>query len=197
MKIGRIHPCICIDKHPEAGDSGYQGMPVLKVYQTDDYPEYYTPVCPVCGRGGSFEFPSAYLALKHWNELQEKLWAGNDGKPLGHAPKPKPADDPRNGYDDWHKTHQALHLPEGEHFQWRHDECRIRSDGKAVLIYDPYEHDWLQPGYRQLQLDVLLEHPEEIEPLPFEKWHVIASEPDYVWHRHVSSLLTTGKEHSK
>ena len=189
MRIGKIHPCICISHLPDYGDSGTYGMPALKIYQHDEYPERYIPYCPVCGRGGMFDFPSAYLAFKHWNELQENLWEGNDGKPLDDAPKPDPEEDPRDGYGEWHKTHQKLHLPEGEHFSWRNCECRIRSDGKAVLVYDYEYNDWIAPGYRQLQLDQLLEHPEEIELMPFEKWHVEAEEPTWVWKRHRDSLL--------
>ena len=191
MKIGRIHPCICISHVPTSGDSGTYGMPALKVYQSSGYPERYIPYCPTCGRGGIIDYSSAYLALKHWNELQEQLWEENNGQPKDDAPKPEPEADPRDGYADWHKTHQLLHLPEGEHFQWGHEECRIRSDGKAVLIYDYEYNDWLAPGYRQLQLEVLLEHPERIEPLPFEKWHVESSEPSWIWKRHVDLIWKT------
>ena len=181
MKIGNIIPCICIDKLPETGDSSFKGMPQLKVSNG----EWFTHYCPVCGRGGCNSFRSAYLALKDWNEMQERLWKWNDGKPLDDAPKPEPVPDPRDGYADWHKTHQLLHLPEGEHFKWKHEECRIRSDGKAVLIYDFEYNDWLAPGYPELQLEKLLEHPEEIQPLPFECWHVEADEPTWVWSRYV------------
>ena len=189
MKIGKIHPCICIERNREAGDSGFLGMPNLKIYQgSPEYPECYVPYCPSCGRGGIKEYPSAFMALKAWNALQESLWEMNGGKPLDDAPKPEQAADPRDGYGEWHKTHQILRLPEGEHFMWKNQECRIRSDGKAVLSYDPYDHDWLKPGYRSLQLCRLLEEPEKIEPLPFDRWHVESSEPSYIWKRYVDQV---------
>lgn len=185
MKIGRIHPCICVSHIPDSGDSGHYGMPNLQIYQSGSGQEYYFPACPVCGRGGMFEFKTAYLALKHWNELQEQLWSESDGHPLDDAPKPEPQPDPRDGYGDWHKAHQTLHIPEGDHFRWHNQECRIRSDGAAVLVYDGMYNDWLCPGYPQMKIENLLEHPEELEPLPFEKWHVEAGEPTWVWKRYM------------
>lgn len=67
----RITPCVCIDHKPTAGDSVHYGMPELKL--THDM-EWFTPYCPVCGRGGMKEYKSAYLAIKGWNEMQNKLW---------------------------------------------------------------------------------------------------------------------------
>ena len=70
MKVKKIIPCICCDHEPNAGDSVYYGMPQLKVTQGSEFFEAY---CPNCGRGGMFQHKSAYLALKHWNELQSNL----------------------------------------------------------------------------------------------------------------------------
>ena len=71
MQVDSISPCICCDHTPDPGDSVYYGMPVLKVCggKPNTYFEVY---CPKCGRGGFFQFKSAYLALKAWNEFQEK-----------------------------------------------------------------------------------------------------------------------------
>lgn len=65
-----IIPCICCDHEPDCGDSVYYGMPQLKVTSDMQWFEYY---CPNCGRGGSFQYKSAYLAIKEWNKMQERL----------------------------------------------------------------------------------------------------------------------------
>ena len=65
-----IIPCICCDHEPDYGDSVYYGMPQLKVTNKMDYFEVY---CPNCGRGGMFQYKSAYLAIKEWNKMQESL----------------------------------------------------------------------------------------------------------------------------
>lgn len=72
MKVVRVIPCICSpnweEKHIE---SGYYGMPQLRVYGGSD--RYFEAYCPKCGRGGLSQHKSAYLALKGWNEMQEQL----------------------------------------------------------------------------------------------------------------------------
>lgn len=72
MKVVRVIPCICSpnweEKHIE---SGYYGMPQLRVYGGSD--RYFEAYCPKCGRGGLSQHKSAYLALKGWNEMQERL----------------------------------------------------------------------------------------------------------------------------
>lgn len=65
-----IIPCICCDHKPTSADSVYYGMPQLKV--TSDM-EHFGIFCPNCGRGGAFQFKSAYLAIKYWNEMQKEL----------------------------------------------------------------------------------------------------------------------------
>lgn len=72
MKVDKIIPCVCCDHDPNCGDSVYYGMPQLKVCGGKPH-TYFEVYCPNCGRGGLFQFKSAYLALKHWNELQEQL----------------------------------------------------------------------------------------------------------------------------
>ena len=69
MKVDKILPCVCCDHEPNSGDSVYYGMPQLKV--CGGKPDtFFSVYCPVCGIGGMLQFKSAYLALKHWNELQ-------------------------------------------------------------------------------------------------------------------------------
>lgn len=77
MKVKYILSCVCCDHKPNAGDSVFFGMPQLKVAggQLDDPfcgDVLYSAYCPNCGIGGSKQFKSAYLALKHWNEFQER-----------------------------------------------------------------------------------------------------------------------------
>ena len=72
MKVDKIIPCVCCDHEPDCGDSVYYGMPQLKVCGGKPH-TYFEVYCPNCGRGGLFQFKSAYLALKHWNEMQERL----------------------------------------------------------------------------------------------------------------------------
>lgn len=72
MKVDHIETCICIDHEPTAADSVFYGMPQLKVTGSGGN-EWYTPYCPNCGRGGCSEHKSAYLALKHWNNMQIRL----------------------------------------------------------------------------------------------------------------------------
>ena len=75
MRVKKIVPCVCIDHKPDAADSVYYGMPQLKVSGgIDNGTQFYSPYCPNCGRGGCNEYKSAYLALKAWNEMQERLW---------------------------------------------------------------------------------------------------------------------------
>lgn len=70
MKI-RITPCVCIDHVPTTADSVHYGMPELKLSCNM---KWFTPYCPVCGRGGMMEYKSAYLAIKGWNAMQNGLW---------------------------------------------------------------------------------------------------------------------------
>lgn len=75
MRVKKIIPCVCIDHKPDVSDSVYYGMPQLKVSGgLENGIQFYSPYCPNCGRGGCSEHKSAYLALKHWNEMQENLW---------------------------------------------------------------------------------------------------------------------------
>ena len=73
MKVDRIVPCVCCDHEPDCSDSVYYGMPQLKVCGGKPH-TYFEVYCPNCGRGGLFQFKSAYLALKAWNDMQERLW---------------------------------------------------------------------------------------------------------------------------
>ena len=73
MKVDKIIPCVCIDHEPTCGDSVHYGMPQLKVAGGGKN-QRFTPYCPNCGRGGCSEHKSAYLALKDWNEMMERLW---------------------------------------------------------------------------------------------------------------------------
>ena len=72
MKVEKILPCICVEHEPSGGDSVYYGMPQLKVCGGKPN-TYFEAYCPHCGRGGIFQYKSAFLALKAWNELQEQL----------------------------------------------------------------------------------------------------------------------------
>ena len=87
MRVPDITPCVCADHEPDAEDSVYFGMPQLKVCSWDGK-QLFEPYCPNCGRGGLYQFGSAYLALKWWNELQaaelrvaEILDVEDDGHP--------------------------------------------------------------------------------------------------------------------
>lgn len=73
MKIGEILPCVCTPDADFIAD-GYAGMPILRTYGGSD--TYFDCKCPKCGRGGLWQFKSAYLALKDWNEMQGNLRIG-------------------------------------------------------------------------------------------------------------------------
>lgn len=73
MKVGEILPCVCTPEADLIAD-GYAGMPILRTYGGSD--TYFDCKCPKCGRGGLWQFKSAYLALKDWNEMQENLRIG-------------------------------------------------------------------------------------------------------------------------
>ena len=83
MKVDRIIPCICTGHEPTDADSCYYGMPQLKVtggmMPNGKVENYFEAYCPNCGRGGMFQYKSAYLALKDWNELQESLRRSYEG----------------------------------------------------------------------------------------------------------------------
>ncbi len=68
MQVKKVLPCVCIDHEPDVGDSVFYGMPQLKVAGSNRN-ILYTPYCPHCGRGGMFQYKTAYLALKAWNEM--------------------------------------------------------------------------------------------------------------------------------
>jgi hypothetical protein len=40
--------------------------------------QWWEAKCPKCGRGGFFQYKSAYLALKAWNEMQQELYEGDN-----------------------------------------------------------------------------------------------------------------------
>lgn len=91
MKVDRIIPCICIEHEPESAVDGAYGRPELQLYGGfDAYSYSFIPKCPVCGRGGLHSFPSAYKALKDWNEMQKDLWDYEcfelDGRPRKDTP---------------------------------------------------------------------------------------------------------------
>ena len=71
MKVDRITPCVCCDHEPDCGDSVYYGMPILTPTINSSF---FKVQCPVCGRGGLFQYKSAYLALKAWNQLMEECY---------------------------------------------------------------------------------------------------------------------------
>ncbi len=76
MTVKHIVPCVCTKHPPTAADKTTYGMPVLFVSDSIaiDGKQYWIAKCPVCGRGGLLEFNSSYLALKDWNDMQEKLY---------------------------------------------------------------------------------------------------------------------------
>lgn len=190
MKIDKITPCICVEHIPEAGDSSFYGMPQLQVTQIWHGHQYYTPFCPNCGRGGLSQYKSAYLAFKGWNEMQERLWRMNDGKPMPYVKKDIDTL-PRNGYDNWARAHADLGIAPGEHFWYAGSECRVRSDGNEILFYDTYDNTWSCPpgDCTRCQLNTVIAHKQEIKKLPFARWHVEAGEPDHIWHRYVHERL--------
>lgn len=76
--VEKIIPCVCTDHEPTVGDGVHYGMPQLKVScGTVPHKQFWTPFCPVCGRGGILEYGSPYQALKAWNQLQTELRVGN------------------------------------------------------------------------------------------------------------------------
>ena len=72
MKVGEVVPCIYSPNwEDEHIADGYYGMPQLRVYGGGD--SFFDCRCPKCGRGGLFQYKSAYLALRAWNETQKDL----------------------------------------------------------------------------------------------------------------------------
>ena len=84
--------------------------------------------------------------------------------------------DYREGYADWETSHKLLGIKSGYHFKVRDTECRLRNDGKCVLVYDPYDCVW-KLGRKCFKMDYLLEHKDEIEKYPMGKWHIERNEP--------------------
>lgn len=74
MTVDRVIPCICAPDYEERKiECVYYAMPQLKVTDTYRGKQFFEAYCPNCGRGGLFQFKSAYLALKDWNKMQERL----------------------------------------------------------------------------------------------------------------------------
>ena len=75
MTVEHIIPCVCCDHIKTTADGCYYGMPTLKVAGNYiKHLQFWVAECPNCGRGGIFEYKSAYLALKEWNEMQKDLY---------------------------------------------------------------------------------------------------------------------------
>jgi len=75
MTVEKIIPCVCCDHQPTDADSVYYGMPILRVCgHYIAHKQFWEVQCPNCGRGGTIQHNSAYLALKHWNELMERCY---------------------------------------------------------------------------------------------------------------------------
>ncbi len=71
--VKTIIPCICSNQ--DVRESIFDGMPQLTVScGTQEHRQFWSAFCPNCGRGSKLDdFNSPYLALKHWNKLQETL----------------------------------------------------------------------------------------------------------------------------
>ena len=76
MTVEHIIPCICTKHPPTAADKSTYGMPILTVSDgLVSNKQFYSATCPVCRRGELIYSNSPFKALKHWNEMQEKLYA--------------------------------------------------------------------------------------------------------------------------
>ena len=74
--IDYIIPCICTTHAPNAMDSVYYGMPILK--PNNSYKKrltFWGIKCPNCGRLGIMQYKSPQLALQEWNRVQTDLYA--------------------------------------------------------------------------------------------------------------------------
>lgn len=76
MTVEKIIPCICCEHPPSVDDSHTYGMPFLIPCNSsrETHKQWWEAICPNCKRGGLFQYKSAYLALKAWNEMQQKLY---------------------------------------------------------------------------------------------------------------------------
>lgn len=86
----------------------------------------------------------------------------------------------REGYKNWEQSHNVLGIELGHHFKYCNNECRLRSDGDAILVFDYEYGDWIKPAYRTLQLEYVIAHKDDIEEYPLEKWHIETDEPSYI-----------------
>lgn len=71
MKVDKIAPRKCTPEYDSAV-SLYDGMPLLRVSGGKPY-TFFTAFCPKCGCE-TREHKSAYLALRAWNELQNRKY---------------------------------------------------------------------------------------------------------------------------
>lgn len=76
MTVDKIIPCICCEHPPSVDDKHEYGMPILIPCNSSvkDHMQWWEVKCPKCGRGGMIQYKSAYLALKSWNELQQRCY---------------------------------------------------------------------------------------------------------------------------
>ena len=77
--VKTIIPCIC-SAPVDNIDNAFDGMPQLVVSNgIDEHTQFWSAFCPKCGRGSKLDsHKSAYLALKHWNKIQEQVrWIEN------------------------------------------------------------------------------------------------------------------------
>lgn len=75
MTVDKIIPCVCCE-HPPSVDDGHEyGMPILIASNAfQEHKQWWEAKCPQCGRGGMFQYKSAYLALKAWNEIMQRCY---------------------------------------------------------------------------------------------------------------------------
>ena len=82
MTVDRIIPCVCCEHPPSSDDAHDYGMPILIPSNSlHEHMQFWEAKCPNCGRGGMFQYKSAYLALKHWNEIMKDCYA-YENKPI-------------------------------------------------------------------------------------------------------------------
>lgn len=72
MKVDKIIPCICTELKNDGSDGFYDGMPILHVCGGKPI-TFFSAQCPKCGRGGIYQYNSAFKALRAWNFMQENL----------------------------------------------------------------------------------------------------------------------------
>lgn len=77
------------------------------------------------------------------------------------------------------EAYWRLNLIEGDHFLFMNTECVIDSTPQ-LLINDSVLGIWRKPYYSKMQLEYVLEHPNQVYPLSEKNWTICDCDKEFI-----------------